>query len=108
MPTLIVVAEGKTVATERIERKRRLSFGDGIRQTMFINRIEKLFDPLDFANGGYRLIEERVKADYLTKGPENKDYESSELNQLRHFSWRNHREDKNQSGKDNQEGSSRQ
>jgi hypothetical protein len=36
---------------------------------MFINRIEKLFDPLDFANGGFRLIEERVKADYLTKGP---------------------------------------
>ena len=58
---------------------------------MFINRIEKLFDPLDFANGGYRLIEERVKADDLTKGPENKHHESSEHGELGHFTGRKHR-----------------
>src|ERR1700687_236247 len=101
---LILVAEGKTGATERIERKRRLSCGEGIRQTMFINRIEKLFDPLDFANGGYRLIEKRIKADYSTKGPENKHHESGELNQLRHFSRRKHRQEKNQRGKDDKQG----
>ena len=75
---------------------------------MLIHRIEKLFDALDFANGGDRLIEERIKADDLTKGPENENHESSELDELGGFRRRKHRKEKNQGGQDDEQGSSRQ